>query len=158
MVFIFFKMEEIDRICKKGDLNEIKKIINDENINNIFGYSCEYGHLDVAKYLINKNKDIDIHANYEWAFRWSCTYGHLEVAKWLYSFGNVDIHADNECAFRWSCIHGRSDVVKWLCKISDRYDYYIKYDGKIGRIFNKYKFNKNPYVIRCGEFSDIKIK
>jgi len=112
-------MSELELICKKGDLNEIKKIINDDNIDDIFIFSCGYGHLECAKYLININKNIDIHAYREYAFRWSCENGHFEVAKWLYSFGDVDIHILDEWAFRWSCVNGQSEVAKWLYGLGD---------------------------------------
>jgi len=147
------------------------------------GLSCRNGHLKVAKWLYGLG-DVNIHASDEHAFRWSCRNGHLEVAKWLYGLGDVDIHVYNECAFGLSCkkghlkvakwlyslgdvdIHADADyvfeysksaVAKWLCKISDKYDYYINCFGETVCILNKYKFNKNPFVIRCGEFSDIKV-
>jgi len=206
----------IELIYKNGDLNKIKKIVNDENVDVVFRYICTNGHLEFAKWLMSTYKNIDIHADYEYAFRrscenghlkvakwvynlgdvdihtndeWafgsSCEEGHLTVAKWLYSLGDVDIHADDEYAFRYSCISGhlkvakwlyslgnvdihsmgewafmRStlEITKWLCKISDKYDYYIDGFGETVRTLNKYKFNKNPFVIRCSEFSDIKFK
>ena len=57
-----------------------------------FLWSCENGHLEVAKWLVDlgmqKNfTPIDIHADDECAFRYSCKNGHLEVAKWLVDLG-----------------------------------------------------------------------
>jgi len=52
-------LNKIKNICIKGDLNEIKKIINYGNINLIFVASCANGHLDVVKYLIGSYKNID---------------------------------------------------------------------------------------------------
>ena len=48
-----------------------------------FGLSCAYGHLGVAKWLLDLGKElnspINIHENDDYAFRWSCINGHLEV-------------------------------------------------------------------------------
>ena len=45
-----------------------------------FLLACDYGHLEVAKWLLSVKPDIDI-SNH--AFCYACLNGHLEVAKWL---------------------------------------------------------------------------
>jgi len=119
-------------ICKIGDLNEIKKNINDENINYIFRMCCKYGRLEVVKYLIKNYKNIDIHVRDDWAFGLSCMNGHLDVAKWLMSIdGKIDIHVKYEWMFRYSCGYGHLDAVKYLMSI----------DGKINiHSYNEYAF------------------
>ena len=94
-------MRELKLICKKGNLDDIKKIINDDNIDYIFRYSCKCGHLGVAKYLININKNM--HDNYKYAFKQSCGKGKLVVAKWLYSLCDINIHVREEYVFKLSC-------------------------------------------------------
>jgi len=109
-----------------------------------FRWSCEKGHLEIAKWLHllgNKkgfsNKDhwkktlakwlyplgneinppINIH--HEDAFICACKNGHLEIAKWLYILGNetgspINIHADKEDAFKYACHNGHLEIAKWL--------------------------------------------
>ena len=60
-----------------------------------FRCSCQNGHVELAKWLINLSRSdgftlIDIHADVEYAFRWSCENGHLEVAKWLIELSQSD--------------------------------------------------------------------
>ena len=111
----------------------------------VFRWSCEYGRLNVIKWLWkicseNKHNDsidisseqtipvrnIDIHAENNYAFGESCYSGHLKVAKWLWMIcpenkhnGSMYTHADNEYTFKRSCMYGNLDVVKWLWEISN---------------------------------------
>jgi len=94
-----------------------------------FRWSCQNGHLEVAKWLIKLSQSegfnlIDIHVGSEYAFQWSCQNGHLEVAKWLIElsqsegFSLIDIHAKSEYAFQLSCFKGHIEVAKWLIELS----------------------------------------
>ena len=63
---------------------------NDENA---FRSSCENGHIETVKYLIElanqpNYQQINIHADDEYAFRWSCQNGDIEIAKYLIELGN----------------------------------------------------------------------
>ena len=104
-------MERFITLCKNGNINELQKYYSthqDINIHAIdeyaFRLSCENGHIEVAKWLIELSQYknfglINIHANNEYAFRYSCANGQLEVAKWLIelshdkTFGLINIHA-----------------------------------------------------------------
>ena len=59
----------------------------DQTITKAFIYSCEYGHLEVAQWLVSlrdtHNIRVDVYANNNWAFHNSCENGYLEVAQWL---------------------------------------------------------------------------
>ena len=80
-----------------------------------FKRSCKFGHLEVAKWLIElgelSHDPVNIHADYEYAFRQSCHNDHLEVAKWLVELGElsrdpINIHVEDEYSFRGSCQNG----------------------------------------------------
>ena len=49
--------QELKDIVKKGNLEEIKSILNENNINDIFRFSCKNGHLEVVKILLSLPKD-----------------------------------------------------------------------------------------------------
>ena len=51
-------------------------------------FTCYYGYLDLAKWLIELGSQndfslVNIHADREFAFKESCHNGHYNVAKWL---------------------------------------------------------------------------
>ena len=83
---------DIYYICKKGDLQQVKEIINNKNINYIFDYCCYFGHLEIVKFLLSLEKThgkIDIHSNNEDVFRVSCANGHLEIVKLLLNLEKI---------------------------------------------------------------------
>jgi hypothetical protein len=47
--------------------------------------ACLYGHLELAKWLLQVKPTINISTLCSHAFYGSCTYGHLHVAQWLQS-------------------------------------------------------------------------
>src|SRR6056297_1461905 len=143
--------EHFINACKKGHFNTAKQLyIDHSNVIDIhyndeeaFRLSCLYGHIEIAKWLIQlgheEGRPIDIHARYESAFCFSCGNGNLEVAKWLIQltfpkviqrgstgappqYGKdegypIDIHAQDEYAFRLSCGNGHLEIVKWLIQL-----------------------------------------
>ena len=126
-----------DQFChliRNGNLLEIQEFYNnnpsvdisaddDEYDECAFCYACHYGHIEVAKWLLLINQDINRNINNGRAFRRACAEGHLEVAKWLLELKpDIDISADNETTFRFVCCHGHLDVAKWLLEIKPDID------------------------------------
>ena len=54
-----------------------------KNIDHKFQLSCWYGCIIYSKYLLDKHRTINIHADNENAFISSCSNGYIDVAKWL---------------------------------------------------------------------------
>lgn len=99
-----------------------------------FKKCCRYGHLDVAKWLIELGESgryakININANNDSAFVKSCYHGHINVAKWLIELGEsgryakIDINTNNDNAFVKSCRYGYLDVAKWLIELGESGNY-----------------------------------
>lgn len=83
----------------------------------LFRDVCDYGNVNIAKWLISL--DDGIRPSNKYVFRRCCERGDLEMAKLLYSSNiNIDIHEDNEYVFRCSCERGKIKVVKWLYSLN----------------------------------------
>ncbi len=121
----FFLNRRLLNACMHGDLNLVKEISESDstnirlNFNEPFHWCCSEGHLDIVKFILEKDPNIDIHSSNEYAFRWSCSNGHLNVAQYLFSIDNsINIHTNNEQAFCFSCKNGHFDVVKFLWSLN----------------------------------------
>jgi hypothetical protein len=84
--------------------------------------ACTFGHLDVAKWLLEKVSRSDFEKNYgpiiNKALERTCENGHLEVAQWLHLIRPVYV-ADLSFyqyyeIFKNACIYGNIEIVKWL--------------------------------------------
>lgn len=104
-----------------------KKLPTHEKMTQLFQLSCEYGNLEMAKWIyykcLHSSAKINIKQNNDIAFRMSCENGHIEVAKWLYSIDNKINHfADDKYAFQKSCTYDHTEVARWLVTICpDKY-------------------------------------
>jgi hypothetical protein len=88
------------------------ELISINSINYAFIYSCENGHLDIAKWLYTIGADIKYLTS-----SGGIRYGtHLDVLKWLYEMG-LDIRARNDSVFAESYVYQQVDTAKWLCSI-----------------------------------------
>ena len=119
-------MDFID-LCKHGNLqkiqeyycnyyNDFNKILDISADNeSAFVCACDYGHLEVAQWLLEMKPDIDISAGGDDAFCFACYNGHLKVAQWLlYLKPTIDVFVYNNCAFGWACKNGHLEVAQWL--------------------------------------------
>jgi ankyrin repeat protein len=101
--------------CKQGNLVAVKKML-EGNIRKVdkeegLSWSCDRGHLDIVKCLVEHG--VDIHNENNLPLCWASDQGHLEIVKYLVEQG-ADIHANQDSAFRWAAKNGRLDVVKYL--------------------------------------------
>jgi hypothetical protein len=142
------------KYAKNGDIHSAKILFGNNNINihseyeAAFRFSCECGHLEFAKWLldisININSLINIHIFDEYAFKWSCFNGHYHIVKWLIEYSNdinslIDIHKFDEYAFRVCCVNGHMNIVKLLLRISN--------DKKMPIDINC--CNKETFILTC---------
>jgi hypothetical protein len=101
---------------------------------NIFVWSCSYGHTDIAKYLLsdeitNKYPDIDPCADDNEGIMFACLNDHIDMVKYLLSdevtgkYSDIDPYAQNNCGLRWACKYCRVDMVKYLLleKVTNNY-------------------------------------
>lgn len=108
-------------------------------LNNVFIQACEYGYLDVVKYLLTSTeltKHANIHAHDDAGFRWACENGHLDIVKYLLTSPELtehaDIHAYNDYGFRSACEYGHLDIVKYLLtspELKEHADIHAKNNG-----------------------------
>ena len=126
--------KQFTEFCKKGDLIEAKKYWNryKKNIDihhqdeKIFRLSCDNGHLNIAKWLLEICPDI--HTDFGSAFFGACENGHLDVVKLLYAIGKESIYngSGNAWTFCCSCRNEHLDVVKWLLENNTKIDIHTR--------------------------------
>ena len=68
-------------IIARGD--EIDLNASDRTGSSILHYSCGYGDLETAIWLMQICPEINIRADNDYAFRWACEKDYFETAKWL---------------------------------------------------------------------------
>jgi len=127
--------DKIIQMCEIGDLEIVKNVITDCDINirykieNIYILSCYYGHTQIIKYLFENNKLINItdvfnvHAS---AIINVCRSKKIGVISFLldYIIQNdiIDIHTDNEIIFRTICTDCNIEIVKYVIEYCEKID------------------------------------
>ena len=130
--------EQID-ICKKGNLENIISLINQEcNKNNILICMCQFGHLEIVKYLIEKCR-VDVRSENDWAVQEASRHGHIQVVKYLVEKCGVDARAKYDYAVRIASMGGYLEVVKYLvekCEADARADndFAVRWASKKGHL------------------------
>ena len=97
-----------------------------------FRWACEYGHIEMAKWLwylcqTAEEQKAMLHAQDRWAFRLACQNGHQKVAEWLWHVcpdeeKKAMLHAQDDYAFGVACDNGHIEIAKWLwdlCQIPE---------------------------------------
>ena len=86
-----------------------------------FSYACEFGQLEIAKWLLQIKPNIDISADNEYAYRYASRNGYLKVVKWLFQLKPaIDICVDNNFAFRNACKNNHLDVINWILENKEK--------------------------------------
>lgn len=114
-------ISEIEYKCCQGDINCVKELVTKlyssqkiiQNVENdyssIFNTCllnvCEYGHLNIAKYMIELGADV---LNYSLQF--ACKNNHFAIVKFLVQCGADDLTT----AFQEACFYGHFDIVMFL--------------------------------------------
>lgn len=133
-------MTTFTNACTNGDLNQAQQLWHAGELtstltykqrmhvlNTAFRWTCAFGHLNVAKWLLGIQPKIDVSAEDEFAFRFACSRGHLAVVKWLlFIKPTIDVSRYDEFAFRFACNHGHLHVAKWLLFINPTIDIHTK--------------------------------
>ena len=144
-------IEQIN-ICKKGNVDDVLSLINqgyDKNI--ILICICQFGHLGVVKYLVEKC-GADVRADNDLAIRWVSENGHLEMVKYLVEKCGANARANDDYAVRWASVNGHFEVIKYLVEkcgsvlsqVNPKYERYLIVYEK-GEKKRKYLMTKRIY-------------
>jgi ankyrin repeat protein len=77
---------------------------------------CQKGQLDIVKFLLNCESNLNIHDNDDQAFCVAVDGGHLDVIQLLIT-KNIDCTVDNNYALHSACDNGFLHIVKYLIEI-----------------------------------------
>ena len=120
----FMKQRNLDfrliKAAEYGDLEMVQKALaKGADIHawrdNVLVEAAHRGHLEVVKYLLERDGEkANVHAS-EDALPRAAVYGYVEIVKYLLEKG-ADVHADNDLALAGAAYHGLMDIVKVLAK------------------------------------------
>jgi len=111
-------------ICKLGNLEDIKKFIQDNpdfDMEEAYAIIYEYDNVEGFKWFLDIKSDIDLNIDYddfynnEQVFYNICIDGNLKIAKYLFDIKNFSI--DYEYIFCKTCEEGQYEIVKWLLEV-----------------------------------------
>ncbi len=144
-------VKEFFELCSNNNLEgaqrflaehpNIREILRNDDWDRLFCNESYRGHLDIMKWLLEVNPEINISADNEEPFRRACEYGYLNMAQWLFEIAKergreIDVHIHSGAAFRNACYRKHLDVVEWLTTIKPEYD--IEYNNENGTWRCKY--------------------
>jgi hypothetical protein len=85
------------------------------NFNQLLFNASKDGSLELVKYALEEEADIDFKYNDENPLIYASLNGHLEVVKYLVEKG-ANIHGDHYLALKWASEQGHLEVVKYLAE------------------------------------------
>lgn len=121
-------MAPIHDFCIKGDIDELKNILKQQNINERnehnktpFGLACEYGNIEIVKLLMKSdnfrglNEKIGFGSS---SFATACFEGHVEIVKLLMNtYGFNGLNGKNYSGWTpimYACFNNKIEIVKIL--------------------------------------------
>lgn len=139
------------QVCMNDDVEFAKYLMTIEtfdiriNNDNIFCQSCNYGALNILKWLYPQLENLDIKAKYEYGICGACAGGYLDVAQWLMEIiPDLDIKVDNDYCMVQAVEEGYHDIIDWIMKIEpDRY--VIEYNEEYEEII-KFEINRKLII------------
>ena len=100
----------------------------DDDNNAAMTVACNYGCIDIVKYLHNEHNVL--HTNFKYnsnIFFEACRHGHSDICRYLVSTGYIDPYANDHVALNIACEYGHLDVVKYLCGLIGTPQRYMQY-------------------------------
>jgi hypothetical protein len=118
--------------CYINNLFMAKNILNIDkySINNIlyntydatyiFAIVCQNGYLNIARYILHINPNINISEYDDFIFRTACEFGQLNIAKWLLHIkSDINFSTNNFTPFRFACYNNHFHICKWIIQTDD---------------------------------------
>jgi len=138
-------MADLYEYCEKGDLENVKKIVNQSNVNyrnyDNFGFTplliaTRKGQVEIVKVLLSSGANINVADNYKRTplYIASC-FDHIDIVKTLVSSGaNIKLGCDLWTPLYIATYYGHTEILKILVLASDEIE--INYENMFFNSFN----------------------
>ncbi|AGD93071.1 putative ankyrin repeat protein [Megavirus lba] len=118
-------------VCEYGHLDLAKYFINKganfrKHKDCAMRLAAKNGHLDLVKYFVEKGANITAKNNY--VLKKASKYGHLHIIKYLYSI-HIYLHSDDNYAYRIATKYNHLNIIKYLNLDSYLIPWWIKKDS-----------------------------
>jgi hypothetical protein len=131
-MFIFFATKQqpqpmsrharpLKHAIEAGNLQDCQQLVcqNKNAVLDAFRYACEFGQLDIAKWLFVRFKVSESIVRKSNALYWATSRGHLNVVEWLCDMFNL-MSRENarqiNLAFTKACMNGHLEAAIWLAE------------------------------------------
>lgn len=126
-----------------------------------FCFQCEEGNINVVKFLLENNKNINGSLITEGIFYNICNNGHLEIAELIIHLNNnIDINIMDETIFRSLCENNKLDSIKWLyetsIKLNKKIDFTARDNEALKNAYKKGNIKLLYYIIDLYNDNNIK--
>lgn len=128
---VYYLDSRLSTACRLGNLKTVKKLAEqgvkiETRYDTAINVASEFGQLEIVKYLVSINAELETSGARVPPLYTACKYGHLNIVKYLHGVG-VDMTCKGSYfnPFMRVCKHGHLEIVKYLVSIgigsSDKY-------------------------------------
>jgi len=141
------ELDKLKQLYENYELEKREYLIN-QSSTIALSSACQFGHLEVIRWIREKNPQIDVLDNGMYNFAIACLNGRLEIIKQLHEWvPTLDVSNNDDEAFMWACFNGHLDIIKQLLEWKPTLNIYSRNKQSIEILCNGGHINILTYLI-----------